>query len=166
MKPNNNSYRAFAFDGYSSGHLDHIVWYMCGGGLFCVLRRQGRDYDVIFDSSKGIGAFDFSNPYDYAIAYDWDKTHKQDHILCYRPAGGKLCIFSHDRQGKFTAVFQGPGLNGEWHLDNNWWRIFAFDFEQTGKMDHLCVYHRWVDKRFGVVRHEPNNTFSTVESMK
>ena len=77
---------AFAFDGSSTGKLDHLVLYGPGQGRCSVLRRwENQLYPIYEATSEGIGGFDLAFPKDRGLAYDYDHSGKADHIFMYRP---------------------------------------------------------------------------------
>ncbi len=62
--------------------------------------------------------------------------------MFFRPGQGAIFILKHVG-GKFTPVYQqgdpGSGIGG-WNLRSTADRAFAFDYDGTGKLDHLVFY--------------------------
>ena len=106
--------------------------------------------------TRGIGGYDLDGTTDRAFAFDYDGSGKQDHIVLYRP-GSHICwIIGRKKDSQGTAlnppVFErvyppaseGPdpetkGIGG-YDLDSTSDRAFAFDYEGTGKLDHIVLY--------------------------
>ena len=81
------------------------------------------------------------------FAYDYDGTGKLDHLVCYRPGTGTIWILKKtsdaDSPDAFTPVYQqgdpGSGIGG-YNLASPADRVFAYDYDGTGKLDHLVCY--------------------------
>ncbi|KIL98201.1 hypothetical protein CCC_01262 [Paramagnetospirillum magnetotacticum MS-1] len=137
--------RAFAFDYDHSGKLDHIALYRPGTGTFWILKNNGGTFTPVYqqgDPGNGIGGYDLHSGNDRAFAFDYDHSGKQDHIALYRPGTGTFWILKNDG-GAFSPVYQqgdpGNGIGGyDLHSGND--RAFAFDFENSGKKDHIALY--------------------------
>jgi hypothetical protein len=150
--------RAFAFDWDGSGKMDHIALYRPGTGTFWCLRNdQGTFRAVIAEGSpgRGIGGYDLRSPADVVFAFDWDGSGKLDHIALYRPGTGTFwCL--RNRGGILSPVFAegdpGRGIGG-YDLRSTDDKIFAFDYDHSGKLDHLVLYRTnasgtiWILKR-------------------
>jgi hypothetical protein len=94
----------------------------------------------------GIGGFDLGDWRDQVFAFDYDGTGKLDHLACYRPGTGNIWILKkvsgNHSSDAFTAVYhQEPaqGIAG-YNLADLRDRVFAFDYDGTGKLDHLTCY--------------------------
>src|SRR5580658_4338790 len=139
--------RAFAFDFDSSGNCDHLALYRPGTGTFWILRNPGStndDWVPVFqqgDPGDGIGGYNLESTADLAFAFDFQSTGKLDHLVLYRPGTGTIWILQNDG-GVFTPVFHqgapGNGIGG-YNLQSTADRIFAFDFDSSGKQDHLAL---------------------------
>jgi hypothetical protein len=156
--------RAFAFDFDSSGNCDHLALYRPGTGTFWILRNTGStndDWVPVFqqgDPGDGIGGYNLESTADLAFAFDFQSTGKLDHLVLYRPGTGTIWILQNDG-GVFTPVFHqgapGNGIGG-YNLQSTADRIFAFDFDSSGKQDHLALYRpgtgtMWILKNGGGV---------------
>jgi hypothetical protein len=136
---------SFAFDYSSSGRLDHIVLYRPGSGACFILSNQSGSFVPVYaqgDPGNGIGGYDLKNEADRAFAFDYDSSGKLDHLVFYRPGRGAIFILENSF-GVFTSVYaQGdPGIGiGGFDLKSPADRIFAFDYDSSGKQDHLCIY--------------------------
>lgn len=79
---------------------------------------------------------------DRGLVFDYDSSGKVDHLVLYRPGQGAIFIIA--RQGNnYNAVYaQGAGGRGigGYDLRSTKDRVFAFDYDHSGKMDHLCLY--------------------------
>lgn len=56
----------------------------------------------------------------------------------YRPGTGTIWILENNA-GTFTPVYQGSGIGG-YDLKSDADRILAFDYDGSGKSDHLALY--------------------------
>jgi DNA-binding winged helix-turn-helix (wHTH) protein len=129
--------QAFAFDYDHSGKMDHLVIYRPGTGNIVILNNTGGIFTPVYKGS-GIGGYDLKSPNDRVFAFDYDHSGKLDNLLLYRPGTGLLAILKN-ANGIFTPVYEGSGVGGydlkSWHD-----RAFAFDYDHSGKLDHLVLY--------------------------
>ena len=154
-----SSDRAFAFDYNSSGKLDHLVLYRPGTGTIWILKNSGGTFSPLYhqgDPGTGIGGYDLKSPADRAFAFDYDGTGKLDHLVLYRPGTGTIWILKNSG-GTFSPVYHqgdpGTGISG-YDLMRPSDRVFAFDYDGTGKLDHLVLYRPgtgtiWILKNSG-----------------
>ena len=137
--------RGFAFDYDGSGKLDHLVFYRPGHGAAYILKNDGGTFTPVFSQGEGghgIGGYDLASPDDRGLAFDYDGSGKLDHLVFYRPGHGAAYILKNDG-GTFTPVFsQGEGGHGigGYDLASPDDRGFAFDYDGSGKLDHLVFY--------------------------
>jgi hypothetical protein len=100
--------------------------------------------------------YDLADPADQAFAFDYDGSGKMDHLVLYRPGTGTIWFLKNTR-GTFSAVFPpstgspGNGIAG-YDLADPADQAFAFDYDGSGKMDHLVLYRPgtgtfWILKR-------------------
>ena len=77
---------------------------------------------------------------DRLIAFDYDGTGKKDHILAYRPGGGNVHILKPSNSS-FVPVFTSPnGADiGKYDLTSPLDKIISFDYDHSGKEDHLFL---------------------------
>src|SRR5438128_890426 len=105
------------------------------GGAFSAVYAQG-------DPGNGIGGYDLGSGTDRAFAFDYDSSGKIDHLALYRPGAGTIWILKNSR-GNFGAVYEqgdpGSGIGG-YDLRSTLDRAFAFDYDGSGKLDHLVLY--------------------------
>jgi len=137
--------RAFAFDYDSSGKLDHLVLYRPGTGTLWILKNSSGNFTPVYaqgDPGRGIGCYDLKSPADRAFAFDYDSSGKLDHLVLYRPGTGTLWILKNNGRN-FTSVYAqgdpGRGISG-YDLKSRADRAFAFDYDSSGKLDHLVLY--------------------------
>ena len=94
------------------------------------------------DPGIGIGGYDLKSPADQAFAFDYDGSGKLDHLAVYRPGTGTIWILKNSG-GSFTPVYAqgdpGSGIGG-YDLKSPADRVIAFDYDGSGKLDHLAVY--------------------------
>ncbi len=136
---------SFAFDYSNAGRLDHIVLYRPGTGTCWILSNQGGIFSPVYkqgDPGNGIGGYDLRSAADRAFAFDYDSSGKLDHLVFYRPGSGAIYILKNI-SGVFSAVYAqgdpGSGIGG-FDLKSPADRIFALDYDSSGKQDHLCFY--------------------------
>ncbi|PSB40551.1 hypothetical protein C7B80_33180 [Cyanosarcina cf. burmensis CCALA 770] len=137
--------RAFAFDYDGSGKLDHLALYRPGTGTIWILRNSGGSFTPVYaqgDPGNGIGGYDLKSSADRAFAFDYDGSGKLDHLALYRPGTGTIWILRNSG-GSFTPVYAqgdpGNGIGG-YDLKSSADRAFAFDYDGSGKLDHLALY--------------------------
>ncbi|MGO4599993.1 PASTA domain-containing protein [Terrabacter sp. 2RAF25] len=91
---------------------------------------------------NGIGGYDLADPRDQVFAFDYDGSGKLDHLVLYRPGAGTIWILKNS-QGQFSAVMAegapGHGIGG-YDLADPRDQVFAFDYDGSGKLDHLVLY--------------------------
>jgi uncharacterized protein YjbI with pentapeptide repeats len=141
----------YDYDG--TGKLDHLVCYRPGPGLGNVsIVRKVSDQNVpnafrAAYSQRGIGGYDLGGAADQVIAYDYDGSGHLDHLVCYRPGTGAIFIVQKvsgdDSPSAFKHVYAqgdpGKGIGG-YFLADPADRIIAYDYDGTGKLDHLVCY--------------------------
>jgi hypothetical protein len=97
---------------------------------------------------SGIAGYDLQSSADRAFALDYNGSGYRDHIVLYRPGTGIVWIVQKNADGTFNPVYQstfnastgyGSGIGG-YDLRSTSDRMFAFDYDGTGKLDHLVVY--------------------------
>ena len=148
--------RSFAFDYDSSGNLDHIVLYRPGAGTIWILCNRGGQFSPVYTTGSGIGGYDLKSPADLAFAFDYEGSGKLDHLVLYRPGTGTIWILHHDGV-QFSSVYAqgdpGNGIGG-YDLKSTADRAFAFDYDGSGKLDHLAFYRPgtgtiWILSNYG-----------------
>jgi hypothetical protein len=156
----------FAFDYESSGKLDHIVFYRPGFGAIFIMKKQGNKYTPVYsqgEGGSGIGGYDLKSPEDRMFAFDYNHSGRMDHLAVYRPGTGTFWILRKARNGKWNPVYKqgdpGKGIGG-YDLRSQADRAFAFDWDSSGKMDHIALY-RPARGTFWVLRNN-RGTFSPV----
>ena len=137
--------QAFAFDYDHSGKLDHIALYRPGTGTFWILRNVNGAFSPVYhqgDPGSGIGGYDLKSGADHAFALDYDHSGKLDHIALYRPGTGTFWIL-RNVNGAFSPVYHqgdpGNGIGG-YDVKSGADRAFAFDYDHSGKLDHIALY--------------------------
>lgn len=119
------------------------------------------------DSGVGIGGYDLKSSTDRISAFDYDHSGKNDHLVLTRPGTGTVWILKNTA-GSFAPVYQqgdpvhdigGQGIGG-FDLKSPVDKRFAFDYDHSGKLDHLCFYRPGTGI-FSIVKHT-NGNFSSV----
>ena len=131
--------QALAFDYDHSGKLDHIVFYRPGTGALWILKNSNPFFYPLYRTADGIGGYDLKSSADRIIAYDYEHSGKLDYLLLYRPGGGSFAILKNNK-GNFTAVQSGQSGIGGYDLKSPSDLILAYDYESSGKLDHLLLY--------------------------
>ena len=77
---------------------------------------------------------------DQILAYDYNGTGKQDHLILYRPGTGIIWMLQNVN-GTFNYVFwsQGSGIGG-YNLEAANDQILTFDYSGSGDMNYLVIY--------------------------
>ena len=159
--------RGFAFDYDGSGKSDHLVFYRPGKGAIYIIKRTGSNFTAVYkqgDPGQGIGGYDLRSADDRIFAFDYTHSGKQDHLAIYRPGTGTFWILQNNRNGTFTPVYQqgdpGQGIGG-YDLRSKADRAFAFDWDKSGKLDHIALYRPGTGT-FWVLRNGAGGKFSPV----
>ncbi|EPQ57644.1 hypothetical protein GLOTRDRAFT_92616 [Gloeophyllum trabeum ATCC 11539] len=104
------------------------------------------DYTPVYhqgDPGTGIGGYDLKSSADTAFAFDYDSSGKLDHIVLYRPGTGTCWILKKGENGVWSPVYHqgdpGNGIGG-YDLKSPDDRIIPFDYDHSGKADHLVCY--------------------------
>lgn len=136
--------QAFAFDYDGSGKLDHLVLYRPGSGTIWILKNDAGTFTPVYQGSNGIGGYDLKSPADRVLAFDYDRSGKLDHLALYRPGTGTIAILKNSG-GTFIPVYQGNNGIGGYDLKSTADRVLVFDYEGSGKLDHLVLYRPGAD---------------------
>ena len=158
--------RSLALDYDHSGILDHLLFYRPGSGTVSILKYEGsrgifQPVDSGSEPGTGIGGYDLLSVDDHAFAFDYNHSGKLDHLVFYRPGGRILWILKHEE--RWTPVYHsrepGKGIGG-YDLSSKADRAFAFDYDHSGKLDHI-VMHRPGSGIFWILKNM-NGVFSSV----
>ena len=138
--------QVFAFDYDGSGKLDHLVLYRPGTGSIWILKHDASGFSPVYsqgDPGSGIGSYDLRRSWDQVLAFDYDGSSKLDHLVLYRPGNGAIYILRNNGGNFMPPLYAagdpGPGIGG-YDLRRRADRIFTFDFNGTGRLDHLALY--------------------------
>jgi DNA-binding winged helix-turn-helix (wHTH) protein len=131
-----------------AGGLGGLTAWIQGVGSSTSLARSGaRRIETLYRSTPGpdhpgagIGGYDLKSPQDRAFSFDFDHSSRLDHLVFYRPGAGSFRILQH-AGGRFSPIFQGDGV-GDYDLKDSADQAFAFDYDHSGKLDHLVLYRR------------------------
>lgn len=159
--------RAFPFDYTGSGRADHLCFYRPGTGTFWILRNNfNGTFRAVYaqgDPGHGIGGYDLKSPADRAFAFDYDHSSRLDHIALYRPGTGTFWILKNEN-GNFRTVYAqgdpGKGIGG-YDLKSPADRAFAFDYDHSGKLDHVALYRPGTGTIW-ILKHEADHSFRPV----
>lgn len=158
----------FAFDGDSSGKLDHVVFYRPGNGAISVAKRQpeGGFAPIYYqpEPGAGIAGFDLARGQDLGFALDAESSGKSDHVVFYRPGAGAVSVAKKGADGSFTPVYYQPepgGGIGGFDLRRPQDKGFALDALSTGKLDHV-VFYRPGNGAISIARMQPDHSFKAI----
>ncbi|WP_330358345.1 S8 family peptidase [Streptomyces chartreusis] len=162
--------QAFAFDYDHSGKADHLVFYRPGTGTLWILKHgASNNFAPVYaegSPGKGISGYDLADDRDRAFAFDYDHSGKLDHLALYRPGTGTMWILKHGPSNSFTPVYSegspGRGIGG-YDLADGRDQAFAFDYDHSGKLDHLALYRPGTGTMW-ILKHGPSNSFTPVYS--
>ncbi|GAB3813736.1 hypothetical protein GCM10028799_12110 [Kribbella italica] len=118
----------------------------------------------------GIGGFDFHVAQDQVVAFDYDHSGRQDHLLMYRPGSNTVIISKLDVKNpqdpaddKYVAVFVSKTGIGGYALTSTADRIVPFDYDHDGQLDELAVYRPGA-QQLTIISHGQGSSFSTAYS--
>jgi DNA-binding winged helix-turn-helix (wHTH) protein len=132
--------QAFAFDYDHSGRLDHLALYRPGQGVIFFVKNSGGTFISLY-AGDGLGKYDLKSAADRVIAFDYDHSGRQDHLVLYRLDEGIVAILRNEGDGIFTPVYErSMGNPGAVTRDAPAGQVFAFDYDHSGKLDHLVLY--------------------------
>jgi DNA-binding winged helix-turn-helix (wHTH) protein len=132
--------QAFAFDYDHSGKPDHLALYRPGQGAIFFVKNSGGTFISVY-TGNGLGQYDLKSAADRVIAFDYSHSGRQDHLALYRLDAGIVAILRNDGDGIFTPVYErSTGNPGAVTRDAPADQVFAFDYEHSGKLDHLVRY--------------------------
>jgi hypothetical protein len=156
--------QVFGFDYASSGKLDHLVFYRPGDGKISIFRNRYGTLERVLSSDGGLPGFNLKNAADRGFAFDFGSTGKLDHLVFYR--SGEILIWRKQDSGDFGIVYRSSSNQeiGGYRLQSAADRVFAFDGDGNGHMDHLVLYRPGPGKISIVKRSTFNNqaTFTPV----
>ena len=135
--------RAFAFDYDHNGKLDHLALYRKGAGLLRIFKNEGRGlFTPVYQAASDEQNSSADGPpvlADQVIPFDYDHTGRLDPLLFYRAGQGIVGIWT-DVMGRLSPVqLQAVAGLGSRSADSTE-QAFAFDYDHSGKLDHLVVY--------------------------
>ncbi|KAF2835455.1 hypothetical protein M501DRAFT_923277, partial [Patellaria atrata CBS 101060] len=177
--PSSAADRGFAFDFDRSGVSNHLFMYRPGSGKVWILRfdAEAQSFASVYDAGAighGIGAFDFFSADDRAFAFDYEHSGRADYICVYRGGTGLFQIYKHgaldsDEPAPNVWIQVFPtgdestdiGIGG-YDLRSSADHAFAFDWDHSGKLDHIVLYRPGAGK-FAVLKNK-DGVFSAVFS--
>jgi hypothetical protein len=105
------------------------------------LKNREGTFVPVFEG-QGIGGYNLRSADDRALAFDYDHSGKPDHLVVYRLGTSTIWILKNDGNGIFTPVYKhsesNPAVSAE-DLGSLAEQMFAFDYDHSGKLDHLVL---------------------------
>ncbi|KAK7431783.1 hypothetical protein QQZ08_001723 [Neonectria magnoliae] len=127
------------------------------------MKKDGANSTTVYTQGRGgsdIGGYDLRSPDDRMFAFDYNRSGRIHHLELYRPGTGTFWILRRDTDGKLSPVYQkgdpGNGIGG-YDLRRKGDRAFAFDWESSGKMDHLVLYRPGAGTFWVLKKGDPGN---------
>jgi len=151
---------AFAFDYNSSGKLDHVVLYRPGTGIIQIIQNKGGNFSPVVSSTTGLGGFTLNSGVDRAFAFDYDGYGFLDHIVFFRPGTGLIMIVRRFGNSFGVVYIKNDGIGG-FNLNSTADHAFAFDYNSTGKLDHIVFYRPGTGAIF-ILEHDTVVSFKAV----
>lgn len=143
------------FDIKGTGFKDGLVCYRPGtGAIYNMTHEANSSYTFYtrFYSHTGVynwenEHYDLSSSADRIIPYDYFSNGQTTNLVCYRPGAGICWMFTqwpligHTNIGGYGNIsYQSFNGLSNYDLVNGNDKIFAYDFNGTGKIDHLVCY--------------------------
>ncbi|MCW3463532.1 hypothetical protein [Chitinophaga nivalis] len=150
-----------AFDYAGTGKKDHLLFYSPGRGDIRILKRTANGFTTVYTSTTGIGGADLSRNQDRIVGFDYTGSGKADHLLITRSIIGMAWILKNVN-GVFTPVFTSTHGIGGFDMVHMHDQILPYDYNNSGKEDHLILYRPGAAYIF-IVKNT-NGTFSPVYS--
>ncbi|MFI6603913.1 putative Ig domain-containing protein [Nonomuraea sp. NPDC050536] len=152
------------FDYRHAGKLDHVVVYRPGTGRVSVLKANAAQarFEPVYSSTNGIGNADLKSTADRIVAVDYYSSGRLDNLAIYRPGGRTVWIVQKGTGDFFETVYQsrtagaGDGIGG-YDMADARDQLIAFDFDGSGKRNHLIAYRPGVGSLF-LLQRKPNSS--------
>jgi hypothetical protein len=120
-------------------------------------------FGTFHTSANGIAGYNLGSAADQAVPFDYDHSGKLDHLVLYRPGSGVIWIVKHNPDDTYTAVFHSDTGIANYSMRVSTDRVVAFDYDHSGKLDHLLLY-RPGSRTVFILRHGAGATFTTAYS--
>src|SRR5439155_737962 len=91
----------------------------------------------------------------------YDHSGKLDHLVLYRPGTGIVWVVKHNADGTYAPLGRSSTGIGGYDLKSAADRIVPFDYDHSGKLDHLVLYPPGSGLRL-IVEHDAGAAFSAV----
>jgi hypothetical protein len=151
IRLNGASTQMLAVDDEGSGVGQHLVFYRPGSGLVTIRTwvfdddagTWGTGPDRYTTDSAGIAGFDFRQARDRMIAFDCDRSGREDCLVAYRPGNvssdtesSSYRVIESAGNGTYRSVFRHRLLR----LSSTADQLIAYDHDGSGLQDHLVFY--------------------------
>jgi len=172
--------RLIPFDYTHSGKLDHVIairgWKGNGYNQVWILKNNDNgSFSPVYKALNGIDGIQFTESLNYtALPFDYEHTGRQDYMVIYgtdnyylngiSSYGCNLWVFRNNNNGTFTNVNHAAWAHtGAGSIDyNTTVQCSLFDFDHSGKLDHLLIYIPGpINRRVDIIKNV-NGTFVNV----
>ncbi|MFI2364595.1 S1 family peptidase [Promicromonospora sp. NPDC019610] len=167
--------RIIAFDATSGQSPTSLLLYRPGAGKAVVADRVNaphliESYASTPPTTNGLGGFDFMGAGDQAVAFDFEHSGKQDHLLMYRPGSNTVIVAKLDRgdgidpdDDVYRQVYRSTTGIGGYQLTAAD-QIVALDFDHDGQQDELVIYRPGTAGTYTVVTHNADGQFTMLQT--
>ena len=127
---------------FTSAHLQNCVVANLGPATNTTVVQPPINF---YFQSDGIADCSVMDPGTVGFAFDFDSSGKLDHLVFYHPKQDStnqkaIYIIKSNGDKTFTDRFSGDSVGGFNLTAHQIVRGFAFDFDSSGKLDHLVFY--------------------------
>ena len=152
--------RAVVLDFNNDGR-DDLFFYRPGGGPAYAVRGNADRTFTTTTASALFAGYDFAEPQDRALAFDYDADGFDD-LFFYRPGNGVAWVARSNGNGTFSNTFASYAGIGTFDLANVRDQALVLDYNNDGRDD--LFFYRPGGSWANLVQSAPGNVFTTVLS--
>jgi hypothetical protein len=133
------------------------------GAKYIAIAKHNPDntFTTVYTSTGGIGGYDLAGSTDHVVPFDYDHSGKQDYLLLYRTVSRLAYVIKHNADNTFSIVWSSTTGIGGYDLAVAADRIVPYDYDHSGKLDHLLAY-RPGSKIVFILEHGSDNGWHAV----
>jgi hypothetical protein len=129
------------YDYDHSGRQDYVLTYRPGAKYIAIAKHNpDNTFTTVFSSTTGIAGYDLAGNTDHVVPFDYDHSGKQDYLLLYRTVSRIAYVVKHNPDNTFSTVWSSANGIGGYDLASAADRIVPYDYDHSGKLDHLLAY--------------------------